>query len=163
MILEILKYPNKTLRIKGKEVKFPLSPDTKKLIKSMHQTVQHAEGIGLAAPQVGESLKIVVINLEHMGVPAFTLINPEITDFSRKKTDLEEGCLSLPGIYGIVPRPEKIKFTAYAEDGTKVSGSADGLLAKVIQHEVDHVNGVLIIDKIKKYTQGEEIAKRKNA
>ncbi|MBU6447726.1 peptide deformylase [Patescibacteria group bacterium] len=158
--MKILKYPEKVLRVKGKEVGFPLTKNIKHLIKEMHITVKKAEGIGLAAPQVGKSLRIVVINLEHLGIPAFTLINPEITFFSKTQTDLEEGCLSIPGVYGIVARPEKIRFTAHNEKGEKVSASADGMLSKVIQHEVDHINGVLIIDKIKKYTQGNEIRER---
>lgn len=160
MSIKIFKYPEKVLRIKGKEVGFPLTKDIKHLIKEMHITVKKADGIGLAAPQVGKSLRIVVINLGHLGIPAFTLINPEITFFSKTHTDLEEGCLSIPGVYGIVARPEKIRFTALNEKGESVSASADGLLSKVIQHEVDHINGILIIDKIKKYTQGNEVRER---
>ncbi len=154
MNLKILKHPNSVLRKKGQDLKFPLNEPTRKLIKDMHQTLVKAQGIGLAAPQVGYSLNLVVINLEHLGVPAFTLINPVITKFSKNQTDLEEGCLSIPGIYGIVERPEKIEFCAYTEAGQKISAKADAMLAKVIQHEVDHINGVLIIDKIKKYTDG---------
>ena len=159
MILEIIKYPAKILRTKTRKVKFPLSPADRKLIRDMLDTVRSADGIGLAAPQVGQSLAVIVVNLENMGVPAFALLNPEIQSGSKKKADMEEGCLSLPGIYGMVSRPEKIEFTGQDLNGGKISASADGLLARVIQHETDHINGVLIIDKIKKYTQGKELVK----
>lgn len=158
--MKILKYPEKVLRVKGKEVGFPLTKQVKHLIKEMHITVKKADGIGLAAPQVGKSLRIIVINLAHLGITPFTLINPEITYLSKTHTDLEEGCLSIPGVYGIVSRPEKIRFTAKNENGQQISAAADGLLSKVIQHEVDHINGILIIDKIKKYTQGNEVRER---
>ena len=160
MILPIVKYPEKILRKKAKKVSFPLSPATKKLIKDMHDTVRKAEGIGLAAPQVGQPLSIILINLDSMGVPAFPIINPVIIESSKKETNMEEGCLSIPGVYGIVSRPEKIVFEGYDVDGKKIVARADGMLAKVIQHETDHVNGVLIIDKFKKYTQGQELIKK---
>lgn len=111
----------------------------------------------MAAPQVGQDLAIIVIDLETLGVPPFALINPEIVKFSRTKTDLEEGCLSIPGVFGFVSRPDKIVFKGYNLHGEEITAQADGMLAKVIQHEVDHINGVLIIDKIKKYTQGKDL------
>ncbi len=160
MILPIAKYPEKILRKKTRKVSFPLTPIVKKLIRDMQDTVKKAEGIGLAAPQVGQDLAIIIVDLQNMGVPTFTLINPEITQFSKKKTDLEEGCLSIPGVYGIVSRPEDIVFEAYDPEGNKIVARADGMLSKVIQHETDHINGVLIIDKIKKYTQGENLIKK---
>ncbi|MEK7075749.1 MAG: peptide deformylase, partial [Patescibacteria group bacterium] len=76
-----------------------------------------------------------------------------------KKNEMEEGCLSIPGVFGIVSRPEEIEFVAQDIDGNKFGAKVDGMLAKVIQHEIDHINGVLIIDKIKKYTQGKELLK----
>ncbi|MDB4940148.1 MAG: def [Candidatus Doudnabacteria bacterium] len=157
MILPIIKYPNKILRKKTRQVSFPLSPTVKKLIKDMGDTVKKAEGIGLAAPQVGHDLAIIVVDLETMGVPPFVLINPEVVKFSKKKTDMEEGCLSIPKVFGIVPRPEDIVFKGYNILGKEITAAADGMLAKVLQHEIDHINGILIIDKIKKYTQGQEL------
>jgi peptide deformylase len=160
MILPIIKYPDKILRKQTKQVSFPLSPAIKKLIKDMHDTVKKAEGIGLAAPQVGHDLAIIVVDLETMGLPPFTLINPVITKFSRKKSDLEEGCLSIPGVFGFVSRPEEIVFEGQDFEGNVIKAKADGMLAKVLQHETDHINGILIIDKIKKYTQGEDLIKK---
>jgi peptide deformylase len=161
MILPIIKYPSKILRRKTRKVIFPLPTNIKKLIRDMASTVKKADGIGLAAPQVGQDLAIIVIDLETMGIPPFVLINPEVTQFSRTKTDLEEGCLSIPGVFGIVTRPDKIVFKGYNIDGQEISAQADGMLAKVLQHEIDHTNGILILDKIKKYTQGKELIKKK--
>jgi peptide deformylase len=157
MILPLAKYPDKILRTPGERVSFPLSKEQQKLIKNMLDTVRAENGIGLAAPQVKQSWQIIIINLEHHNVPAFVLINPEITEFSKKKTDLEEGCLSIPGVYGMVSRPEKVKVRGQNINGEFVEFEADALLAKVLQHEIDHINGILIVDKIKKYTKGEEL------
>ncbi len=159
MNLKIILYPNKILRTKTKKVKFPLSHDDRKLIKDMLDTVKHADGIGLAAPQVNQSLALIVVNLESMGLKPFVLINPEVIKSSKKKVEMEEGCLSIPGVFGYVPRPDEIEFQAQDVDGNKFSAKVDGMLSKVIQHEIDHINGVLIIDRIKKYTQGKELVK----
>ncbi len=160
MILPIIKYPAKVLRTKTKKVTFPLSPANKKLVRDMHDTVKKADGIGLAAPQVGQSQAIIVVDLQNMGLAPFALLNPEVLESSRKKTDLEEGCLSIPGVFGIVPRPEKITFRGQNIEGQEIIASADGMLAKVLQHEIDHINGILILDKIKKYTQGQDLIKK---
>ncbi len=156
MILPILTYPNKILRIEGKDISFPLSVDVSKLIKNMVDTVKSANGIGLAAPQIGRSLNLIVVNLEHLGVPIFALINPKITKVSKKKTEMEEGCLSIPNVYGMVARPEKVSVSGLSIDGKKIAFETDGLLSKVLQHEIDHTKGILIIDKIKKYTTGKD-------
>lgn len=125
----------------------------------MYDTVRHANGIGLAAQQIGKDLCLAVINLEHLEIPIFALINPKVTKVSKKTDDMEEGCLSVPGVYGIVERPEKIEFTAIDHAGRTIKGECGGLLAKVIQHEVDHMSGILIIDKIKKYVKGKNLVK----
>ena len=159
MNLHIVLYPNKVLRTKTKKVKFPLTNQERKLIKDMLDTVKHADGVGLAAPQVNQSLALIVVNLESMGLKPFVLINPEVIKSSKKKVEMEEGCLSIPGVFGYVPRPDEIEFQAQDVDGNKFSAKVDGMLSKVIQHEIDHINGVLIIDRIKKYTQGKELVK----
>lgn len=159
MVLPIVKYPNKILRTKGKDLTFPLSPNRRKLIKDMLDTVRKAGGVGLAAPQIGQSLNLIVVNLEHQEVPAFVLINPRIKSSSRKTAEFEEGCLSIPGVFGKLKRPEKITFEAADLTGKKLVLEVDGIVAEVIQHEIDHINGVLIIDKITEYTKGEELLK----
>src|SRR5690349_18035242 len=102
MVLPILTYPDKILREPAKPVVFPLSSEIKKLTRDMIETVQKAEGIGLAAPQVGKSVKLIVINLEKNGVPIFPLYNARVKTKRFKKLEIEEGCLSLPGVYGMV-------------------------------------------------------------
>ncbi len=157
MILPIIKYPNEILRTQGKDVKFPASASVRKLVADMIETVQNAQGIGLAAPQVGVSANVIIINLGFKDLPVFAILNPRIIATSKKTTKLEEGCLSLPGVYGMVARPKQVTVSGYTIDGKKIEFEADGLLSKVVQHETDHVNGVLIIDKIIKYTEGEEL------
>jgi len=157
MILDLKIYPADILRKQAEEVQYPLAENTRKLIRDMFDTVRSANGIGLAAPQVGKLQRLIVINLEHLDVPLFALINPVIIDFSKKKSTMEEGCLSIPGVFGMVERPERIRVKAQDLKGKIVEAEAEGLLARVIQHETDHINGVLIIDKIKKYTKGKEL------
>lgn len=160
MILPIITYPNKVLRNPTESVVFPLSKETKKLTADMVETVKKADGIGLAAPQVGKSVKLVIINLEKSGIPAFPLYNPKVVSRSFKKIEIEEGCLSLPGVFGIVKRPKKVTVQAQNMEGKVIKFTDDGWVSRVAQHEIDHTNGVLIIDLIKKYIQGEEIAKQ---
>lgn len=123
----------------------------------MIDTVRNADGIGLAAPQVGKSVKVIVVNLEKSGVPLMALYNPKIVSRGLKRIDIEEGCLSIPEVFGMVKRPKKVTIEAQNEEGKTVRFSDDGWIARVAQHEIDHINGVLIIDHIKKYTQGAEI------
>ncbi len=159
MILPIQTFPNKVLREPTKSVTFPLSKEVQKLTKDMIDTVRNADGIGLAAPQVGKSLKLVVVNLEKNGVPLMALYNPKIVSKGFKKTDIEEGCLSLPHIFGMVRRPKKVTIEAQNAEGEKIKFEDDGWISRVAQHEIDHINGVLIIDLIKKYTLGEDVVK----
>lgn len=159
MILDIVTYPNPVLRKPTEPVTFPLSPEIKKLTKDMMDTVRSADGIGLAAPQVNKSVKLIVINLEKSGVPLLALYNPKIKSKGFKKIAIEEGCLSLPGVFGMVKRPKKVVIEAQNEKGELVKFEDDGWIARVAQHEIDHINGKLIIDLIKKYSQGEEQVK----
>ncbi|MCL5667373.1 MAG: peptide deformylase [Patescibacteria group bacterium] len=160
MILPVVTYPNKILRQPAEPVAFPLSKEIAKLTRDMIDTVRQQDGVGLAAPQVGASARLVVINLEKEGIPAFALYNPKIVSKSLKKAEVEEGCLSLPGIFGMVRRPLKVKISAQNAEGKKISFTDNGWVARVAQHEIDHTNGILIIDLIKNYTKGGEIAKK---
>lgn len=148
--MEIVKHPNKTLGQKLKKIK-QITSELERLIEAMRQTVIEANGIGLAANQVGEDWAVFVIDkklAEENGVPD-AYINPEITEFSRELAELEEGCLSLPDYWRPVTRPKKIKLKALDENGKKIKIKARGFLARVLQHEVDHINGVLIKDRVK--------------
>ncbi|PIR96982.1 MAG: peptide deformylase [Candidatus Doudnabacteria bacterium CG10_big_fil_rev_8_21_14_0_10_41_10] len=149
---KLVTSPNEILRNKNAEIKFPLSSDIKKLIDQMKYDVKRFNGIGLAAPQIGKNLKLAIINLEHYNIPAFPIINPKITSKSFRKETMEEGCLSIPGKFGVVKRPKKITVKFYREDGKKVKLKVDGLTAKVFQHEIDHLNGIIILDKWDKKT-----------
>jgi peptide deformylase len=157
MILPITKLPSAILRQETKTVTFPLPKDVRRLIKDMLQTVKKADGIGLAAPQVSQSFNLAIVYLEDSGVPAFALINPVITNHSKEQVEIEEGCLSMPGVFGMVKRPKKISIEAYDLEGKKISLTDDGWIARVMQHEIDHLHGTLIIDKFEKITRGEEL------
>lgn len=159
MMLPILTFPHNSLRKPTEPVVFPLSKEIQKLTRDMIDTVRNADGIGLAAPQVGKSVKVIVVNLEKNGVPLMALYNPKIVSRSIKKAEVEEGCLSIPNVFGLVKRPKKVTVEAYNTEGKKIKFSDDGWISRVVQHEIDHINGILIIDLIKKYSQGEEMVK----
>jgi peptide deformylase len=132
------------------------TPKISNIIENMQKAL-HAEddGVAIAAPQIGEGVRIFVVNGEVLAASKadeakakdLVFINPEILKVSRKKRMLEEGCLSLRYLYGLVPRHEKITITALNEKGQRVTSGASGLLAQIFQHEIDHLNGVLFIDK----------------
>ena len=148
--LHTLPADKEILKAANKEVAFPLSKEVRELIENMKLTVQKAPGIGLAAPQIGVNLMLAIIHLEEFGMKTFALINPRVVSKSIKKTVMEEGCLSIPKVYGNVKRPAKVEVEAFTEDGHKIHIKADRLMAKVLQHEIDHLNGILIADKFEK-------------
>jgi len=143
-ILPIYVCSDKILRKKADACQKPYS-QYKQLIENMIQTMYKAPGVGLAAPQVGVSLRIVVYD---SGNGAQPLINPEIISFSEQKVVYEEGCLSVPEITCEVLRPAAIRFRAYDLEGYRIERDAAALEARVVQHECDHLDGVLFIDRI---------------
>jgi peptide deformylase len=120
--------------------------ELRETIRDMRETMVAAQGIGLAANQVGLSIRLFVALVESK---FYAIINPEIVKQSKEVLDMEEGCLSIPGIYGDVPRPAEIVLSGYDKNGKRVKIKASGLRARVFQHETDHLNGVLFIDKAK--------------
>lgn len=160
MILPIAKLPSKILRTPPKDLEFPLKKSTLRLIRNMLDTVRSADGVGLAAPQVSKNLNLALIYLEEAGLPAFPIINPKITHFSKEIVAIEEGCLSMPGVFGMVRRPKKVTVEAFNLEGEKFVITDDTFLARVIQHEVDHLQCTLIADKIENITKGEELLKK---
>lgn len=165
MILEIVQYGHPVLRQKGARIE-KITSEIEQLIADMFETMEAANGVGLAAQQVGQALQLTVIDvtgvedrpstLEIDGKPAdveafmpLTLINPEIKPFGQGATG-GEGCLSFPEIYQDVTRPESVEVTALNAKGERIHFSAGGLLSRAIQHEVDHLNGLLFIDRMKK-------------
>lgn len=120
------------------------------LIKEMLQTMYSADGIGLAAPQVGVNKQLIVIDCEpdNENSPPLVLINPKITRYSSQTCNSDEGCLSIPGVYLEVNRPEAVEVTYKDEHGKPQKLQASDLLARAIQHEMDHLNGVMFVDRV---------------
>lgn len=170
MILDIVKYGHPVLRQKGARIE-SLAPEIKKLAADMLETMRANKGVGLAAQQIGQALQLTVIDvrdakdrpssLERNGKPAdvdgfmpLVLINPEIKPFGDLVTG-GEGCLSFPEIFGEIARPESVNVKALNEKGRPIEFRCSGLLARVVQHEVDHLNGILFIDRMAKTTKEE--------
>ncbi len=143
------------LHRKTDRVKDPLSPEIQKLIPVMFDSLRVAEGIGLAAPQIGQSIRLAVIDAEG---ERSVLINPKITSFSREKILFEEGCLSLPREYFLIERSEKITVRYEDEHGKEVKRRASGLFAIVVQHEIDHLDGILIADRFESQKQRKRLS-----
>lgn len=120
-----------------------VNDNIKKLMNNMAETMYHAKGVGLAAPQVGISKRVIVVDI---GEGLFKLVNPEIVASSGIQ-DGAEGCLSLPDVVGNVKRSERVKVKALNEDGDEVTIEASGYLARAFQHEIDHLNGIIFTDK----------------
>jgi peptide deformylase len=145
-LLKILTQPNPILRKKSAEINLEIvkNREFKNLISSMAKTMIKTDGVGLAAPQIGKNIRLAVINSRD-GV--FCLINPKFIKKSWARELGQEGCLSIPGIFGMVKRHKKVSLTYYNQDGKKIKLTAEGMMARVIQHEVDHLDGILFIDK----------------
>lgn len=150
--MTILTEPNPLLRRQGRDLSFRElnSPQVQTLIKDMIKTMYEADGVGLAASQIGENINLTVIAVKD---EELVLVNPKILKYGLLKEKGEEGCLSVPGVWGVVKRSKHVKVKALGLDGTRYSFKADGFLARVIQHEVDHLNGILFIDKAEKIYQ----------
>lgn len=144
-ILKIIRYPNPILKKKCKAVA-KVDAKIKKLIEDMFETMKASNGIGLAAPQVAQIIRVIVVDV---GNDPIALINPKIVKKSKETQIIEEGCLCLPGIVGPVERSAKIKVAGLDRKGNKVEYDATGLLATVFQHEIDHLDGKVFIDRIK--------------
>jgi peptide deformylase len=153
MIRPILRYGEPLLHCRADPVA-TVDAETRALVDDLLETVRHARGIGLAAPQVGVLRRVCVLDLS--GVerdrPPLVLINPAF--LARDGLQLElEGCLSLPGFEATVPRPARVSLTHLDRDGCLQTLAGDGLLARAVQHEVDHLDGVLFIDRLRPITR----------
>jgi peptide deformylase len=157
----LIYYGSKTLRKPAEEVK-NTGKEIKELIDEMFKIMHAEKGIGLAAPQVDVSKKVITIDIRHSKGPMFAIINPVITGESVEKISYEEGCLSVPGIMREVTRPAAITVDALNPEGEEIQMEADGLLARVLQHEIDHLNGVLFIDYLEDFVRRELTAELKN-
>ena len=135
------------LRAKAAAVE-TVTDEIRTLIGDMFDTMYAEDGVGLAAPQVGISQRVIVVDPRDDIVEPFALINPEIAELSVDVERSEEGCLSLPGLKEIVERPARVTVTGVGRDGEPVTIQAEGLLARILQHEIDHVDGILFIDRV---------------
>jgi len=151
-ILKIAKMGHPLLLQKAKEVRDPTSSEIKKLVNDMFDTLNDlgGSGVGLAAPQVHVSLQIVIFEAANENETSLiTLINPKIEVLTKETSIDWEGCLSVPGLRGQVSRPNKIKYTGLDMEGNKIETIAEGFNARVVQHECDHLFGVLYPQRMK--------------
>ena len=145
--LKIVKVGDPALRAVCRPVD-TITPRITRLLDDMIETMRAADGVGLAAPQVGVLRRIVVIDVNPDEEDPIVLINPEITYMSEEKEKSLEGCLSVPGRWGYVERPKRVRVRAADIDGTVREIEGEGLLAKAICHECDHLNGVMFVDHV---------------
>jgi peptide deformylase len=170
MILDVVKYGHPVLRERGLRIK-EITAEVTQLIADMFETMYDSKGIGLAAQQVGRAVQLTVIDvrgiterpstLELNGEPSdvdafmpLVLINPKVTPLGEPVAG-PEGCLSFPEIYADITRPERVEVKALNAEGKPISFRCGGLLARAVQHEVDHLNGVLFIDRMPPETKAE--------
>ena len=147
-VFEILKYPHPILK-KRSEAVSQIDEEVKKLIQDMRETMYEAGGIGLAACQVGVSRRVIVLDVSPMDPQHsfFALINPEIIS-EEGEIDHEEGCLSVPDCLEKVKRKEKVCVRGLSPEGMEIEIKGEGILAIALQHEIDHINGILILDRV---------------
>lgn len=150
--LKVLQEPDPFLRQVSKEISDPTSKDIAQLIEDMVLTMRKEDGIGLAAPQVQHSIRLIVIETKQGAIP---MINPVITKRSDTIELGEEGCLSVKGTYGMVERSSDVTVSFVDNENTKQTINAHGLFARVIQHEIDHLDGVLFIDRVEDFSRDE--------
>lgn len=146
-LLKILEFPDPRLRTIAEPVE-TVDDETRKLIDDMFETMYDAPGIGLAATQINVHKRIVVIDISEDKSEPLVLINPEYELLTQEQEQMQEGCLSVPGFYETVERPNRIRLKALDRDGKPYELIAEELLAVCIQHELDHLNGKLFVDHI---------------
>ncbi len=146
-MLDIFTLGDEVLRAENKKVTV-FDDALKMLVDAMFDTLVEADGVGLAAPQVGVSERFFIVDLRRGEDSRYVFINPEILETSIEECPYEEGCLSIPGLYHEVIRPQRVKVQAQDLSGKHFTIEADGMLARVIQHENDHLNGILFVDHL---------------
>lgn len=155
MILPIYLYGADVLREPAKEADINEKEKIRALVADMKETLKVADGCGLAAPQVGESLRVLIVDgteladtYDYLKDFRRTMINPVIVEESRETSDYSEGCLSVPGIYAEVRRPARIKVEYYDENFEKVTEELDKFACRMVQHEMSHLDGSLFVDMV---------------
>ncbi len=147
MLLKIELLGSEVLRRRADEVDGP-DPELDRLIDDMFETMYDARGIGLAAPQVGVSRRLIVVDVNEPDVKPFALLNPRVVESGAQTDKQEEGCLSIPGVGGVVERPATVVVEGLDRAGNPVRIEAEAMLARCLQHEIDHLDGVLFIDRL---------------
>ncbi len=150
-IYRILCHPDAFLREKASDVR-KVTPQIEKLVQNMLDTMYDANGVGLAAPQIGVSKRVVVLG---PGEEVLVLINPRIITATGEPEIGEEGCLSVPDVWGLVRRSPTVVVEGWNLQGKEFSFEAEGLMARAIQHEIDHLDGILFIDRAEKLLKKE--------
>jgi len=143
-VMKITKLPEAVLREKAKKVP-AIDASIKRLISDMVETMQQADGVGLAAPQVGISLRVAVLQMP--GEKPFAIINPKVVKRSGDR-QVVEGCLSVPGYQGEIKRSVSVIVKGLDQQGKEIRKKATGLLAQALEHEIDHLNGIVYVDRI---------------
>lgn len=148
-VLDLRFYPDPVLRETCKPVE-TFDKNLHTFIDDLAESMYVHKGVGLAAPQVGQTLRVATVDVDQQdGTPRLIeLVNPEVVDTSEELSEFEEGCLSFPGEAEMVRRPARVTIRAFDRDGTPFELTTDGLLATALQHEIDHLDGVLFIDHI---------------
>ena len=156
---EVLRMGHPVLREKAKPVEKTGTPELRQLISDMKETMAAKNGAGLAAPQIGVSQRVVIFGVEKNPrypdaeeVPFTVLVNPKITLLTREVESDWEGCLSVPGMRGVVPRYTKLRYTGTDEEGNPIDRVAEGFHARVVQHECDHLDGILYPQRMQDMT-----------
>ena len=147
MIREIRMLGDPVLREKAQPVP-EVTDELRALIPDMFETMYAAEGVGLAAPQIGLGVRLIVVDPHDEVTAPFALFNPEVVAAGAETDKIEEGCLSIPGIRELVERPTTCVVDALDTEGRPVHVEAEGFLARILQHEIDHLNGVLFLDHL---------------
>lgn len=160
MIREVLKMGDERLLARARPVEKFDTTELKSLLLDMHDTMENLSGAGLAAPQIGVSLRVVVFGVkgnprypDAEDVPYTVLINPVIEPLSQDMEEGWEGCLSVPGLRGVVPRYSRLRYSGFDAHGARIERDAEGFHARVVQHECDHLDGILYPMRVKDFTR----------
>ncbi len=160
MIREVLKMGDERLLARARPVEKFDTTELKSLLLDMHDTMENLSGAGLAAPQIGVSLRVVVFGVkgnprypDAEDVPYTVLINPVIEPLSQDMEEGWEGCLSVPGLRGVVPRYSRLRYSGFDAHGARIEREAEGFHARVVQHECDHLDGILYPMRVKDFTR----------
>lgn len=146
-VLRIRYLGDPVLRVEAAEIE-TVDDELRALARDMFDTMYGEDGVGLAGPQVGVSRRVIVVDPREQGIEALALVNPRITSAAEETDRAEEGCLSIPGLRELVDRSVSVVVEALDLEGEPVRIEAEGLLARILQHEVDHLDGVLFLDRV---------------